>query len=194
MDTDDLETLFQVNNWSEFDPLYPERPLNHHFPDFRQNSMRRMLTEVFGTATQPDISGLRNVTFYNDESELALAIAADVNGIGFVSFGSLVNMDETELKIIALDGSDHITDINYPVQRSLFLITDEQTLGEKPEVTAFISYYLNRAHLEMPPLGYAPLTLSASNQVRRQLVDTVQDLAFVVPDSQITLVNREEQP
>ena len=193
IESDQLRSLFAAGNWIDFNPLYPDRPLNHHFPDLRQNSMRRMINEIYGTQAQNASEEFSNVVYYPNEVDLVTAVSKDVNGIGFVSNGSLVNFADGRIKIVQLDDLDHVTSINYPVQRGLYLVTDEETLKTRPDVTAFIAYYLNRVHTELPPLGYAPLSLNGANSVRDKFVNDVQELEEAAQgNSQISLQKSEE--
>ena len=49
-----------------------------------------------------------------------------------------------------------VDDGSYPISRPLFLYSDASILKEKPQVAAFIYFYLNNVNNEISDIGYFP--------------------------------------
>ena len=64
------------------------------------------------------------------------------------------------LKAVAVDGVEPnqstVDDGSYPISRPLFLYSDATILTEKPQVAAFIYFYLTNVNNEITDVGYFP--------------------------------------
>ncbi len=78
-------------------------------------------------------------------NRLAEGIAADFQGIGFFGY-AYYDSNRDNLRALELDGAaptlENVQNDSYPAVRSLFLYSSQSVLEEKPEVAAFLSYYL----------------------------------------------------
>ncbi len=92
-----------------------------------------------------------------DDAELARGIAADPDGLGFISWSAyLAHADQ--LKAVALDGQlpgpESVASGDYPLARPLYVYTSEAVLRQKPHVAAFLSYYLEHLNEVVAEGGY----------------------------------------
>ncbi|MCA9896416.1 MAG: phosphate-binding protein, partial [Anaerolineae bacterium] len=71
-----------------------------------------------------------------------------------VSIGGVAPTAET-----AEDGS-------YPLARPLFIYSDASIMAEKPQVAAFINYFLTTVNDEIVEVGYFPASDAALNNAR----------------------------
>ena len=80
-----------------------------------------------------------------DDAALAAGVAGDPNGLGFVPWSAYLARRDA-LRPLAIDGhlpdADSVAAGDYPLSRSLFLYTSSRELHNKPQVAAFIAYYL----------------------------------------------------
>ena len=99
-----------------------------------------------------------------DDNVLVQGVAGDKNAIAFFGFAYYeANMDK--LSLVAVDGGkgpvsptfETIKDGTYtPLSRPLFLYVNNEALA-KPEVIAFLRFYLESAPTLVKEVGYVPL-------------------------------------
>ena len=84
-----------------------------------------------------------------DDRALAAGVAGDPNGLGFIPW-SAYQSQPSGLRTVAVDGqlptADSVAAGEYPLARPLYLYTSSRELNDKPQVAAFVLYYLQ--HLE----------------------------------------------
>jgi phosphate transport system permease protein len=107
-----------------------------------------------------------NTVSSEDDNELAVGIASSPNAIGY--FGYSYYQDRTdELRPLNIDGvaptSESVDSDEYGLARPLFLYSDAEILAEKPQVAAFLNFYLDRVNQEIEDVGYFPLGEDALN-------------------------------
>lgn len=101
-----------------------------------------------------------------DDNVILSAVEGTDSALGYVGFAFAEEGGE-QLKELAVDGGDGcvapsrqtIADGSYPLSRSLYIYVNTGRLREKPEVQAFVDYYLDAANLAevVPAVGYVPL-------------------------------------
>ena len=61
----------------------------------------------------------------------------------------------------------------YPLARPLFIYSDATILAEKPQVAAFISYFLTNVNDNILDVGYFPASVEALNTAKQAWLDAV---------------------
>ena len=102
-----------------------------------------------------------NLVSSEDDNVLAEGVLADPNAIGFFGYAYLQEHAD-KLKAVTINGvtpsSESLTAGNYPLARPLFIYTDPKTLAAKPQVAAFVHYYLANVNQQISEVGYFPVT------------------------------------
>lgn len=97
------------------------------------------------------------VTASEDDLALAQGIAADPNAIGFVPWAAY-QANAGGVKLVAVDGqrptNENVRAGEYPAARSLFIYSAGSILDAKPQVRAFLLYYLAHADEVAQETGY----------------------------------------
>jgi phosphate transport system substrate-binding protein len=62
----------------------------------------------------------------------------------------------------------------YPLARPLFIYSDPAILKAKPQVAAFINFYLTFVNEEILDVGYFPASSAAMNGARQAWVDATK--------------------
>jgi phosphate transport system permease protein len=116
----------------------------------------------------------QNLVASEDDNELAAEIAADRDAIGFLGYAYLQENSDT-LKAIPLNGvaptAETVNNDEYPLTRPLFIYTTADILAEKPEVAAFVSYYLSNVNQEIDEVGYFPVDQAALDEAQGILAE-----------------------
>ena len=98
-----------------------------------------------------------NVEFSEDDQKLANNIGAVANSTGFFGYTFYGNNTD-KLKALSVDGvapsSETANSGEYPLTRPLYIYTTQEILNSKPEVAAFVSYYLENVDDFVEAVGY----------------------------------------
>jgi phosphate transport system permease protein len=92
-----------------------------------------------------------------DDPALAAAVADEPNGLGFLPWSAFQTQSD-RLNLVAVDGvlpsAETVVDESYPFARPLFVYTTRATVDQKPQVRAFLTYYLQNLDEVVPEAGY----------------------------------------
>ncbi len=96
-----------------------------------------------------------------DDNVLVQGVEGSPYAIGFFGFAYYYENEE-KLNVLAVDGvtptEATAEDNSYPLSRPLFMYSDAKILQEKPQVAAFIRFYLKNVNNEITDIGYFPAT------------------------------------
>jgi phosphate transport system permease protein len=126
-----------------------------------------------------------NVISGEDDQALAQGIADTDNGVGFFGYAYYAaNTDKVDL--LAVDGvlptDETVQSGEYPLSRQLYLYTTAEILAEKPQVAAFVSYYLNHATAAAEQVGYFPAAVEELAVARELLTENLDQAAPELDD------------
>jgi phosphate transport system permease protein len=98
-----------------------------------------------------------NTTTSEDDEVIAAAVAANPYAIGFLGYAYYGNHADT-LTLLNVDGvAPNVTTVEsgeYPLARPLFLYANGKSVANKPEVAAFLDYYLRHVNDVIGDVGY----------------------------------------
>lgn len=160
---EDLKKIWQpeskVKLWSDARPEWPKQKINLYGPGTDSGTFDYFTETVNGKAQscRPDF------TASEDDNVLAQGIAGDPNALGFFGF-SYYEANKTKLKAAMIDagkgpvGPSELTIKNgtYPLSRPIFIYINKKA-ADRPEVKAFVEYYLENAPALVKEVGYVPL-------------------------------------
>jgi phosphate transport system permease protein len=94
-----------------------------------------------------------------DDQRLAEGIGADSKGTGFFGY-AFYDANRGMLKALSFDGIaptlDNVQNDSYPAVRPLYVYSSQSIMEEKPEVAAFLAYYLQHLDEVILDVGYFP--------------------------------------
>jgi phosphate transport system permease protein len=110
-----------------------------------------------------------NVVTSEDDEELVAGISGNPNAIGFFGY-AYYQTHQDRLQALSIEGVAPSTQTaengQYPISRPIFIYSSEQILKDKPQVAAFINYYLTHVNEEIDDVGYFPASAdSLSNSL-----------------------------
>lgn len=73
-------------------------------------------------------------------------------------------------QIYKIDGFGPTNREAYPLVRPFFLYTDARLLSQKPEIGAFLNFFLTHVDEEIRPLGYTSLSQDRLNNTKQTLL------------------------
>jgi phosphate transport system substrate-binding protein len=171
-----------VTQWAEIDPSWPAETIQVFTPGTDSGTFDYFLEVVLegdeGAALEAEaavsaILGIPGIQQSEDDNVIVQGVEGSPYAIGY--FGFAYYQENAELlKAVAIDGvtPDEETAENgdYPLARPLFLYSDAAILTEKPQVAAFISFYLSNVNNEIVDVGYFPASVEALNASKEALL------------------------
>lgn len=179
---EELALLFTTaTNWSDVRPEWPNEPIQRFSPGTDSGTfdyfVENVITKPQGLdvdASEALILGATNIQFSEDDNVLVQGVESSPYAIGYFGFAYYINQT-SNLKALSLNGvtPDAATAESgeYPMARPLFIYSDANIIREKPEVAAFIDYFLTNVNDVIGEVGYFPASEEALNQARQTLAD-----------------------
>jgi phosphate transport system substrate-binding protein len=164
MTVDELKRIWEpgstISRWNQVRPEWPAEEIKLYGPGTDSGTFDYFTEAIVGEedASRPDF------TASEDDNVLVQGIAGDPYALGY--FGYAYYAENTDkLKLVAVDGGsgcieptpETVENGTYaPLSRPLFIYVSESTL-QRPEVKAFVRFYLENARVLVPQVGYVPL-------------------------------------
>ena len=173
---DELKAMWEpgstVNNWNQVRSSFPDRKLSLYGPDTDSGTFDYFTEEIVGEpqASRADYSPNAN------DNILVQGISGDINSLGYFGYAYYLE-NQARLNAVSIDDGDGcvaptpetIRDGSYaPLSRPLFIYVNTEHL-ERPEVRAFVDYYLDNAGQLAAEVGYVALTDAEYAQSRAKI-------------------------
>lgn len=165
----EVAQIFTANKWSDVNAEWPEEDILRFIPGTDSGTFDFFVEEVFEKDPEPILSAA-NVQLSEDDNVLVQGIESSPYAVGF--FGYAYYRENADvLNIANIDGVEpsatSVEDGSYPIARPLFIYSDASIIAEKPQVGAFINFYLTYVNEEIERVGYFPASeeaMSAANE------------------------------
>jgi phosphate transport system substrate-binding protein len=161
----------QYTKWNEVDPSFPAETILVYGPGADSGTFD-YFNEVIVAPLYPDAAGKADIAagkeallgapgaqFSEDDNVLVQGVEGSPYAIGYFGF-AYYNENQGKLKAVAVEGVEPsqatVDDGTYPISRPLFIYSDANIMKEKPQVAAFIYFYLNNVDNEISDVGYFP--------------------------------------
>ncbi|NER80816.1 MAG: PstS family phosphate ABC transporter substrate-binding protein [Leptolyngbya sp. SIO1D8] len=151
-----------VTRWSQVNASWPNAPIRLFGPGTDSGTFDFFTDEVNGE----EGASRADYTASEDDNILVLGVSRDPNALGYFGLAYYLENDDTLKALsIVVDGeeveptSENAKSGDYPLARPLFIYVNPASL-DKPEVRAFVEYYLETARDTelVTEVGYVPLT------------------------------------
>lgn len=150
----------KITNWKQIRASYPDQPLRLYGPD-RDSGTFDYFTEVaVGKA-----DSRTDYVASEDDNTLVQGVRQDPNALGYFGF-AYYEANQKQLKALAiangkgtvLPSRETVEQAQYqPLSRPLFIYVNHKSAQDKPEVIAFVQFYLENANRVVSSVGYIPL-------------------------------------
>lgn len=154
----ELKTLFAAEKWSDVNPKWPQEPIIRFVPDLDSGTLD-IFAERIGISDRKDIVKALNTTSSASADDLAQGVIANPHAISFFSYAYYKEYAK-DLQLISVDGisptSDSVARGQYVFSRSLYIYADTQTLRQKKQLEAFVSFLLTHVNWALGNTGYFP--------------------------------------
>ena len=157
----------KIDNWNEIRSSFPDRPLRLYGPDTDSGTFDFFTEEINGEAQ----ASRSDYTASADDNVLVQGISGDRNALGYFGY-AYYEENADKLKPVAVDDgdgcvtptTDTILSGEYrPLTRPLFIYVNKESLG-RPEVRAFVEFYMEQGEELTREVGYVPVVASTYEQ------------------------------
>ncbi len=105
------------------------------------------------------ISDTHSIAIYSEFPAILRRVTGETNAIGYVPY-TFYERNRSRLRALEFEGK-MANDVTvgagtYPLTRKLYMITSPAVLKNKPQVAAFVSYYLTNLPAVARPIGFFP--------------------------------------
>jgi phosphate transport system substrate-binding protein len=163
---DELVTIYGPDSpkdllWSDVNAAFPAEAVERFMPGADSGTFDYFTEEINGEVD----AATSYATQSEDDNTLVTGVAGDVHAIAFFGYAYFVENTD-KLKAIEVDGGDGcvapteetINDNSYsPLSRPLFIYPDVGKARERPELKAFVDYYLENTNAFSAEVGYIAL-------------------------------------
>ena len=162
--TDELRRVWEpgsaVRTWAEIRQGFPDQQLKLYGPGTSSGTFDYFTEAIMGEEDR----SRQDYTASEDDNVLVQGVAGDRGALGYFGF-AYYEENQNQLKAVAVDdGSgcieptrETIASGQYaPLARPMFIYVSGSAL-ERPEVRAFVEYYMEIGEEMVPQVGYVPL-------------------------------------
>jgi phosphate transport system substrate-binding protein len=162
-----LKQLITAELWSDVNPDWPDQPI--------QRMIYSSTTDIFKLFVNNVLDGnadlllkAPNTRVIQSSDQITEEASTNPDAIGFIEHGYYAN-NKNVLRGIAIDGVAPSGEKNYPLTRPLYIYADANAIQKRPELKAFISYYLTHVNEEILKIGYFPASPTALEESKTKL-------------------------
>lgn len=167
-----------ANLWSDVNPSWPRQPILRFIPGTDSGTFDYFVEEIFANNPEP-ILAASNVQLSEDDNILVQGIKGSPYAIGFFGYAYYVENADA-LNILNIEGiqasAENVDNGTYPLARPLFLYSDATIMRSKPQVAAFLDYYLGYVNEEVVDVGYFPAPDAALDASRQAWLKAMEGL------------------
>lgn len=161
----------EYTTWNQIDPSFPAEAIQVYSPGSDSGTFDYFVEAVVAPLTlnadgkadtklgEEALLGLKGAQFSEDDNVLVQGIEGSPYAIGY--FGYAYYAEEAgRLKAVAVEGvepnQENVDNGTYPLARPLFIYSDAAIMAAKPQVAAFIYFYLTNVNDNIIDVGYFP--------------------------------------
>ena len=186
-----LKTIFgpdsegKVTNWNQVDPSFPDQRLRIYGPTTSSGTFDYFTEAVMGEsgAQRGDLD-----LATEEDPLIAIGVNGGAGGIGYFGlayleqYRSLVNavsVENPDTGECVEPGSATVEDGQYaPLARPIFIYVNKGEMESRPEVRAFVDFYLDEAPNLVTEVGYVPLPASVYEWGKNRVANGVTGSIF----------------
>lgn len=177
---EELAKLFsaEAEQWSDVNPAWPAEDIHRYVPGTDSGTydffIEFVMAKVLGDTGETSFLGAANLQASEDDNVLVQGVEGDPFAIGFFGF-AYYQENKDKLSILSVEGITPDFDTaeagTYPLARPLYIYSDATIMQEKPQVAAFIAYYLGNVSDIIGDVGYFPASEEAIDAAKQAWLD-----------------------
>jgi phosphate transport system substrate-binding protein len=165
--------------WSDVRPEWPAEPILRFIPGTDSGTFDYFVEAILAPANPGDdgkasvekgeaaILTAANLQMSEDDNVLVQGVEGSPYAIGFFGF-AYYQENADKLTVLSVDGiaptAETAENNTYPISRPLFIYSTAQIMQDKPQVAAFIYFYLTIVNDEILDVGYFPASQASLDE------------------------------
>ncbi len=149
-----------AETWADVNPNWPAETILRYSPGTDSGTFDYFVEEVFDKNEEPLLSA-NNLNLSEDDNVLVQGVEGSPYAIGYFGY-AYYEENAALLRAVPIEGvtpSREAVDAGeYPLARPLFIYSDASIMQQKPQVAAFINFYLTYVNDEILSVGYFPVS------------------------------------
>jgi phosphate transport system substrate-binding protein len=154
-----------ATNWSDVRPEWPNEPILRFSPGTDSGTfdyfVEAVMEEVLGETGGDAIINSAGTQFSEDDNVLVQGVQGSPYAIGYFGY-AYYQENASTLKALSVGGvaptAETAESGEYPISRPLFIYSSTEIMQEKPQVSAFIYFYITNVFDEILDVGYFPVS------------------------------------
>ena len=176
---EELAVAFSTaETWADVRDGFPEVEITRYIPGTDSGTFDYFVEAVFDEEEAPILNAGR-AQFSEDDNVLVQGVEGDTGGVGFFGFAYFVE-ESDRLTAVNVEGiepnADTVDDGSYPLARPLFIYSDAEIMRSKPQVAAFVNFFLTYGEEEAADVGYFPAPAARVAAAKERWVEIMEGL------------------
>jgi len=162
--------------WSDVRASWPKKEIKRFSPGTDSGTFSYFVEHLFKKKADP-LLGSKNLQLSEDDNVLVRGVSDDIYAIGYFGFAYYIE-NKANLNILSIDGVEanaaNVDNGTYPLARPIFIYSDAKIMNDKPQVAAFIAYYLTYVSEALKEVGYFPAPAADQKKAKQNWLDAVK--------------------
>ncbi len=168
----------KIKNWNQIRSDFPNEPLHLFGAGTASGTFDYFTEEICGKKGE----SRGDYTASENDNQLVTGVAGDIGGLGYFGMAYYEN-NKDKLKIVPIDNGngnaviptqETVLNKTYsPLSRPLYIYINEKALA-RPEVRAFVTFYMENAPMLSKEVGYVPCEESVYTTQKELLKSAIE--------------------
>jgi phosphate transport system substrate-binding protein len=171
----ELADIFTKEKWSDVNPSWPAEAIQRFIPGTDSGTFDYFVEVIFAKDKAPLLNA-PNTQLSEDDNILVQGVEGSPYAVGFFGY-AYYEENKDKLNVLSIEGVTPtfatVEDGSYPLSRPLFLYSTAKIMQEKPQVAAFINYYMTYVDEEIAAVGYFPASAEALDGAKQAWLDAM---------------------
>lgn len=173
---EELAAIFSTaGKWSDVNSEWPAEDILRYIPGTDSGTFDYFVEEVFDKDEAP-ILNAANLQLSEDDNVLVQGIQGSPYAIGFFGYAYYAENADS-LNIVSIEGIEASAETvdagSYPLARPLFIYSDAGIMQDKPQVAAYINFFLTYVNEEIVTVGYFPANPDVMEAAQQAWLDAM---------------------
>jgi phosphate transport system substrate-binding protein len=176
---EELALLFSTaETWADVRAGFPEVAISRYIPGTDSGTFDYFVEAVFDEDEEPILNAART-QYSEDDNVLVQGVEGDEGAAGFFGFAYYVE-ERDRLGAVNVNGIEpnaaNVDNGTYPLARPLFIYSDAEIMRSKPQVAAFVNFFLTYGEEEAGDVGYFPAPKERVDAAKERWIEIMGDL------------------
>ena len=172
----------KVKTWSDINPAWPNRPIKLYGPGADSGTFDYFTKAVNGKSRASRSDYMAS----EDDNVVVTGVSGDIDALGYFGYAYYEN-NKRKLKAVKITKSgktfaptiDSIASGDYALARPIYIYVSKKS-AQRPEVDAFVKFYLNEAKNIVSQVGYVRLPDTMYKKAKGDYTDGLQKYAKAI--------------